>query len=115
MQVTIQIEQNLVKHFSFKQKFLLFLFINNNNNNNNNNNINIYQKQFLHDQELKEGLRMPREKEKLGERQDPRQPPVLLACDKEAEKEKHYIYVYMDVYGYIHIYIYGATILVIAQ
>lgn len=35
VQVTIQIEQNLVKHFSFKQKFLLFLFINNNNNNNN--------------------------------------------------------------------------------
>lgn len=60
MQVTIQIEQNLVKHFSFKQKFLLFLFINNNNNNN----INIYQKQFLHDQELKWGLRKPREKEK---------------------------------------------------
>lgn len=52
VQVTIQIEQNLVKHFSFKQKFLLFLFINNNNNNNNNN-INIYPKQFLHDQELK--------------------------------------------------------------
>lgn len=49
---------------------------------------------------------MPREKEKLGERQDPRQPPVLLACDKEAEKEKHYMYVYMDVYVYIHIYIY---------
>lgn len=37
MQVTIQIEQNLVKHFSLKQKFLLFLFINNNNNNNNSN------------------------------------------------------------------------------
>lgn len=52
VQVTIQIEQNLVKHVSFKQKFLLCLFINNNNNNNNNN-INIYQKQFLHDQELK--------------------------------------------------------------
>lgn len=52
MQVTIQIEQNLVKHFSFKQKFLLFVFIINNNNNNNNN-INIYEKQFLHDQELK--------------------------------------------------------------
>lgn len=52
VQVTIQIEQNLVKRFSFKQKFLLFLFINNNNNNNNNN-INIYPKQFLHDQELK--------------------------------------------------------------
>lgn len=61
MQVTIQIEQNLVKHFSFKQKFLLFLFINNNNNNNN---INIYQKQFLHDQELKWGLRMLREEER---------------------------------------------------
>lgn len=49
VQVTIQIEQNLVKHVSFKQKFLLFLLINNNNNNN----INIYPKQFLHDQELK--------------------------------------------------------------
>ena len=65
MQVTIQIEQNLVKHFSFKQKFLLFVFIINNNNNNNNNNINIYQKQFLHDQELKEGLRMRREEEEV--------------------------------------------------
>lgn len=38
MQVTIQIKQNLVKHFSIKQKFLLFLFISNNNNN-----VNIYQ------------------------------------------------------------------------
>lgn len=34
----------------------MFLFINNNNNNNN---INIYQKQFLHDQELKQGRRTP--------------------------------------------------------
>lgn len=45
------IAQNLVKHFSFKQKKkILFVFINNNINNNI---INIYQKQFLHDQELK--------------------------------------------------------------
>lgn len=82
MQVTIQIEQNLVKHFSFKQKFLLFLFINNNNNNY----INIYQKQFLHDQELKEGLRMPRE-EKVGGRQGPDPLLVFLPVTK-AEREK---------------------------
>lgn len=37
MQGPIQTEQNLVKHFSFKRKFLLFLFINDDNNN-----INIY-------------------------------------------------------------------------
>lgn len=79
MQVTIQIEQNLVKHFSFKQKFLLFLFINNNNNNNY---INIYQKQFLHDQELKEGLRMPREEEKVGRRQGPDHVLVFLPVTK---------------------------------
>lgn len=38
----------------------------------------------------------------LGERQGPRQPTILLACDKEAERGEH-------------IYIYGETILFIAQ
>lgn len=97
MQVTIQIEQNLVKHFSFKQKFpFVFLFINNNNN------INIYQKQFLHDQEVKEGLREAQSRGKVRRKEEQDNllfPPVMKRLSGKGDIHTR---VYMCIYIYIH-------------
>lgn len=85
--------QNLVKHFSFKQiNKILFVFINNNNNNNN---INIYQKQFLHDQELKYRGRGCWGEEKV------KRPSTasILVCDKEAAGKGMYTLIRVHTNG----------------